>query len=187
MDRTIQTTGSAWFMTRPATYPVEITITSDRQATNAERMRLSRAMDALLTKAVDAGIDVERMRQPPGGDPMQYLRNPTDLAASTIVDCSKPTELSQLHGIATRADQGDDAVAYTDLPPVHAENPADRASAMAKATDAATAAAVAIANQVGVTLGELVGATEIDAGAATEDSAGARRVPVRVRAAFSIG
>ena len=56
MDQIIQTTGAAWFMTGPVIYPVEITLSVDKQATNSERMRLSMAMDTLLTGMLNAGL-----------------------------------------------------------------------------------------------------------------------------------
>ena len=71
------------------------------------------------------------------------------------------------------------------MQPVFGENPADRAEAMARATDAATASAVAIANQVGIQLGELVGAHEIR-GDRPAGSTEAERINVRLRCSFAI-
>ncbi|MEL6997156.1 MAG: hypothetical protein AAFN27_15150 [Pseudomonadota bacterium] len=185
MDRIIQTTGAAWFMTRPVTYPVEIILNSDKPPTNAERMRLSMAMDTMLKGMLDAGLPTERLRQQPGGDPMQYLRDPQELKAGTIIDCARPTELGQVHGLVTKHTQGELKAEMTDLAPVFGENPADRAEAMARATDAATASAVAIANQVGIQLGELVGAHEIRADRPAGASE-AERINVRLRCSFAI-
>ena len=185
MDQIIQTTGAAWFMTGPVIYPVEITLSVDKQATNSERMRLSMAMDTLLTGMLNAGLPAERLRAQPGGDPMQFLKDPMELKAGTVIDCAKPTELGQVHGLVTKLYQGEAKAEVTDLLPVFGENPADRAKAMARATDAATASAVAIANQVGIQLGELVGAHEIRAdrpAGATE----AERINVRLRCSFAI-
>ena len=97
MDRIIQTTGAAWFMTRPVIYPVEITLSSEKPATNSERMRVSMAMDELLKGMIEAGLPSERLRQQPGGDPLQFLRNPQEMVARTIIDCARPTELGQVH------------------------------------------------------------------------------------------
>lgn len=185
MERIIQTTGAAWFMTRPVTYPVEITLSSDKPATNSERMRVSKAMDDLLSGMLEAGIPVERLRQQPGGDPLQFLRNPQEVVATTVIDCARPTELGQVHGLCAKLVHGETRAELKDLTPVYGENPADRAKAMARATDAATASAVAVANQVGIQMGELVGAHEIRA----DRPAGAgeaERINVRLRCSFAI-
>lgn len=185
MDRIIQTTGSAWFMTRPVTYPVEIVLSTDKPATNSERRRLSMAVDAMLTGMIEAGLPASRLRQLPGGDPMQFLRNPAQLVAGTMIDCAQPTELGLVHGQVTKHSPADVTAALDDLPPIHGENPADRAAALARATDAATASAVAVANQVGITLGELIRAEELEAARPT-DPLKAERVQVLLRCAFAI-
>ena len=185
MERIIQTTGAAWFMTRPIIYPVEITLTSDKPATNSERMRVSMAVDAMLNGMLEAGLAPERLRQQPGGDPMQFLKDPAEMKAGTVIDCAKPTELGQVHGLVAKLVHGETKAEVIDIEPVFGENPADRAQAMARATDAATASAVAIANQVGIQLGELTGAHEIRAdrpAGATE----AERINVRLRCSFAI-
>jgi len=185
MDRIIQTTGSAWFMTRPVIYPVEIVLSSDKPATNSERMRLSMAVDAILKALIEAGMPPERLRQKPGGDPLQFVREASGLLATTAIDCASPTEQGQVHGMVNKHVSGDIKAEMNDLAPVFGENPADRAQAMARATDAATASAVAIANQVGIRLGELVGAHEIraDRPAGASD---AERINVRLRCSFEI-
>ncbi|MEM7210990.1 MAG: hypothetical protein AAF479_03700 [Pseudomonadota bacterium] len=185
MERIIQTTGTAWFMTRPVIYPVEIALTSEKPATNSERMRLSMAMDGMLKGLLAAGMSAERLRQQPGGDPLQFIRDVSDLRATTAIDCASPTEQGQVHGMVNKHVSGDLNAEMIDLPPVFGENPADRAQAMARATDAATASAVAIANQVGITLGELVGAHEIRADRPAGASE-AERINVRLRCSFEI-
>lgn len=186
MDRIIQTTGTAWFMTRPVTYPVEIALVSARPATNSERMRISMAVNTMLKGMLDAGLPAERLRQQPGGDPMQFfLSDPIALRAGTIIDCAKPTELGQVHGLVTKHTQGEDKAEINDLPQVYGENTADHAQALARATDAATASAVAIANQVGITLGELVSAEELP-GDRPETLGKAERVTVLLQCAFAI-
>ena len=185
MENIIQTTGTAWFMTRAVTFPVEILLSSDKPATNSERRRLSMAVDTMLTGMLEAGLNAERLRQQPGGDPMQFLKDPTVLQAGTIIDCAARNELGLVHGQVTKHSPADVKATFVDLPPVHGENPADRAKALARATDAATASAVAIANQVGITLGELISAQELDAD--HQESIGdAERITVRLRCTFAI-
>lgn len=185
MERIIQTTGTAWFMTRPVTYPVQILLSSEKPATNSERRRLSMAVDTMLAGMLEAGLPAERLRLRPGGDPMQFLKDQTALQAGTIIDCATQNEMGLVHGQITKHSPADVKAAFEDLPPVHGENPADRAQALARATDAATASAVAVANQVGVTLGELLSAEELDGGQ-QEGIRDAERITVRLRCAFAI-
>ncbi len=185
MERIIQTTGTAWFMTRPVTYPVEILLASDKPATNSERRRLSMAVDTMLTGMLEAGLPAERQRQRPGGDPMQFLKDSAALQAGTIIDCAAQNELGIVHGQILKLSHADVKAGFEDLAPVHGENPADRAQALARATDAPTASAVAIANQVGITLGELIGAEEQD-GDQQKSAGEAERITVRLRCAFAI-
>lgn len=185
MERIIQTTGSAWFTTRPVIYPVEIALTSEKPATNAERMRLSTVVDGILKGLLEAGMSPERLRQKPGGDPLQFIRDASELRATTAIDCASPTEQGQVHGMVNKHVSGEIKAEMVDLPPVFGENPADRAQAMARATDAATASAVAIANQVGIRLGELIGAHEIRSDRPSGANE-AERLSVRLRCSFEI-
>lgn len=187
MERFIETVGSAWFKTKAVAYPVEITLTSAKQASNIERLKLSRSMEALLTEVIEGGIPALRCLQPPGGNPMQYMQSPDELVAGSTVECATPDELAQLHGLVAKAEL-DAVVRLADLPPIYGEQAIDRARAFQRALDAAGQAAAAIAQEAKVGLAGLISAQEmraVDAEPAMgEDKP--RRVVVQLVGRFAI-
>ncbi len=187
MERFIETVGSAWFKTKAVAYPVEITLTSAKQASNIERLKLSRSMETLLTEVIEGGIPAVRCLQPPGGNPMQYMQSPDELIAGTTVECATPDEMAQLHGLVAKAET-EAEVKMTDLAAVYGEQAIDRARAFQRALDAAGQAAAAIAQEAKVGLAGLVSAQELrtpDAQPAMgEDKP--RRVSVQLVARFAI-
>ena len=189
MDRHIETTGSAWFMTKAVVFPVQLTLSSARQVSNAERVKLSRAMEGLLNGIVDGGVPAARLANPPTGNPLQYLRSPTELVAETVIDCASTDELGQVHGLGAKLDHGEADLAMKDLPPVFGEHPTDRARAFKRALDAAGQAAAAISQEANVKLAGLISARELLADGAEpamgEDAP--RRIGVRLAATFAIG
>lgn len=187
MDRYIETVGSAWFKTKAVAFPVELHLTSGKQASNIERLKLGRALDTLLSEIVEAGIPAVRMLQPPGGNPMQYLSEHETLQAGTTVECASPEEIAHIHGLATKLEHGDAELKLADLAPVYGEHAADRARAFQRALDAAGQAASAIAQEAKLKLAGLLMAEEVEcetAPAMGEDTP--RRVGVRLRARFAI-
>ncbi|MEO1492217.1 MAG: hypothetical protein AAFV19_08705 [Pseudomonadota bacterium] len=187
MERFIETVGSAWFKTKAVAYPVEITLTSGKQASNIERLKLSRAMESLMIEVVEGGIPAVRCLQPPGGNPMQYMQAPDELVAGTTVECATPDELAQLHGLVSKAET-EATVKMTDLTPVYGEISIDRARAFQRALDAAGQAAAAIAQEAKVGLAGLVSAQELR-GTDAEPAMGEetpRRVAVQLVARFAI-
>lgn len=187
MERYIETVGSAWFKTKAVAYPVEIVLTSSKQASNIERLKLSRSLETLLTEMIEGGIPAVRCLQPPGGNPMQYMQSAEELVAGTTVECATPEELAQAHGLVSKAEI-EAAVKLTDLAPVYGELAVDRARAFQRALDAAGQAAAAIAQEAKTGLAGLISAQELHAPntlpAMGEDAP--RRVGVRLIARFAI-
>ena len=185
MDRFIETRGVARFATRAVGFPIELTLRSAGQVSNAERLKLARAMQTVLAEITKAGIPQSRMQPQPGGNPMAFLPDQDALVAMATIECGTAEELGQVHGVCNRADTGDYRLTHADLPAIRGEHPADRAQALCRALDAARHAAEALAAEAGVKLGDLLSAVEGQA-QRPEGEESRNRIPVQMTARFAI-
>lgn len=187
-DRHIEVTGSASFATRAICFPVELVLTSVRQASNAERFRLAKTMDTFLNALVEAGVPAERIPLHGEGDPMRFLRPAGEGGPSAVVrvDCATADELAQVHGLASKTEHGDSKLIMNDLAPIYADDPGDRARAFRTALDNAGRVSAAIAHEAGVKLGPLIFAREIADGTGAPDTTIATRITVNLLTRFEI-
>lgn len=185
MDRFIETRGVARFATRAVGFPIELTMRSAGQVSNAERLKLARAMQSVLTEISGAGVPLNRMQPQPGGNPMAFLPDQDALITLATVECATAEELGKVHALCNRVETGEYRLSHADLPAIRGEHPEDRAQALGRALDAARHAAEALAAEAGVTLTGLVSAVE-GQGARPDGDENPNRILVQMTARFGI-